>query len=54
MVEADCGLSGNQLFFTDDRADNIEAAASRGWQTHLFTDPTSLRAALIKAGLPVQ
>jgi len=54
MVEADCGLSGDQLFFTDDRADNIEAAANRGWQTHLFTDPTGLRAALTRAGLPVQ
>lgn len=54
MVEDDCGLSGAQLFFTDDRVDNIEAAAARGWQTHLFTGPNGLRSALRDAGLPVQ
>ena len=36
MVEDDCGLSGAQFLFTDDRADNITAAARRGWQTHQF------------------
>lgn len=54
MVEDDCGLTGAQLFFTDDRAENIEAATARGWQTHLFTDPDGLRAALTDRGLPVQ
>lgn len=36
MVEADCGLPPERLLFTDDRADNITAAARRGWRTHLF------------------
>ncbi|MBC7739500.1 MAG: HAD-IA family hydrolase [Candidatus Saccharibacteria bacterium] len=36
MVEADCGLAGDRLLFTDDRADNIAAAADRGWRTHQF------------------
>lgn len=36
MVEADCGLDPTRLLFTDDRADNITAAARRGWRTHQF------------------
>ncbi len=36
MVEQDCGVAPQALLFADDRADNIEMAASRGWQTHLF------------------
>ncbi|MEM7596110.1 MAG: HAD family phosphatase [Pseudomonadota bacterium] len=38
-VESDCGLAPETLLFADDRQDNIEAAAARGWQTHLFTTP---------------
>lgn len=36
MVEQDCGLPPESLLFTDDRADNITAAARRGWRTHQF------------------
>jgi 2-haloacid dehalogenase len=36
MVEEDCGLPPASLLFTDDRADNITAAALRGWRTHQF------------------
>ena len=36
MVEDDCGLPPESLLFTDDRADNITAAARRGWRTHQF------------------
>ncbi len=53
MVEEESGLKGAELFFTDDRTDNIEAAEARGWQGHLFRDPEDLRAALREAGLPV-
>ncbi|NPD15414.1 HAD-IA family hydrolase [Xinfangfangia sp. D13-10-4-6] len=35
-VEADCGIAPERLLFTDDRADNITAAARRGWRTHQF------------------
>lgn len=31
-----CGCAGRNVFFTDDRADNIAAAASRGWATHQY------------------
>ncbi|MFS4436925.1 HAD family hydrolase [Paracoccaceae bacterium GXU_MW_L88] len=45
-VEDALGLKGSQLFFTDDSEKNIAAAKARGWQTHLFTEPDGLRAAL--------
>lgn len=34
--EAACGRSGSEIFFTDDRADNIQAATERGWVTHQY------------------
>ncbi|MEM8659109.1 MAG: HAD family phosphatase [Pseudomonadota bacterium] len=46
MVEEALGLTGADLFFTDDRADNIEAATARGWQTYLFETPEGLAEAL--------
>ena len=51
MVEADCGLAPQTLLFTDDRAENIEAAARRGWQTHLFEGPEGLARRLVSEGL---
>ncbi|MCA1287867.1 HAD family hydrolase [Salipiger bermudensis] len=51
MVEADCGLAPETLLFTDDRADNIAAAAARGWQTHLFEGPEGWAACLRAHGL---
>lgn len=54
MLEADCGLTGAELFFTDDRPDNIEAARARGWQTHRFTSPEALAGALAALGLPAK
>ena len=50
-VEADCGLPPGALLFTDDRPENIAAAAARGWQTHLFDGPEGLAARLVAAGL---
>ena len=32
----------NDIFFTDDRIDNIAAAKAFGWNTHLFTDAALL------------
>lgn len=51
MLEADCGVSPDRLIFTDDRADNIAAAAARGWQTHLFDGPRGWATRLIEVGL---
>ncbi len=53
IVEEESGLAGPALFFTDDRADNIDAARTRQWQAHHFSEPQGLRAALQAAGLPV-
>ncbi len=50
-VETDSGLHPGALLFADDRRDNIEAAAARGWQTHLFTSPDCFAADLVARGL---
>lgn len=51
MVEADCGLPPESLLFTDDRADNIVAAARRGWRTHQFESWQGWAARLVAEGL---
>ncbi|RKF13910.1 HAD family phosphatase [Roseovarius spongiae] len=50
-VEADCAIPPERLLFTDDRADNIEAARARGWQTHRFDSPAGFAQCLVDAGL---
>lgn len=50
-LEADTGLSGAQILFTDDRADNIATAHMRGWKTHRFDDPEGWAARLVAEGL---
>ena len=50
-VEDDCGIAPERLFFTDDRPENIDAAAARGWQTHLFDGPRGLADRLVGLGL---
>lgn len=51
LVEENCGIDPGALLFTDDRADNIDMAASRGWQTHLFKGPQGWADALVAHGL---
>jgi 2-haloacid dehalogenase len=51
IVEEDCGIAPKALLFTDDRADNVAAAAARGWQTHLFEGPEGWAARLVAEGL---
>ena len=50
-VEADCGVPPEGLLFADDRAENIEAARTRGWQAHLFETPDRWADCLVQAGL---
>ncbi|SFD65260.1 HAD family hydrolase [Roseivivax sediminis] len=50
-MEADCGIPPARLLFTDDRADNIETAAARGWQTHRFDAPQAWADRLVAEGL---
>jgi|TARA_B110000908_G_scaffold158207_1_gene199088 2-haloacid dehalogenase len=51
MVENGSALSGDALLFTDDRPENIEAAALRGWQTHLFDGSQGWADRLVFEGL---
>ncbi|MFO8125301.1 HAD family hydrolase [Yoonia sp.] len=51
QVEADCGVPPDGLLFTDDRIDNIEMAAVRGWQTHHFDGPQGWADRLVAEGL---
>lgn len=51
MLEQDSGLSGAELLFTDDRADNIATAQTFGWKTHLFDGPEGWAARLVAEGL---
>lgn len=50
MVEADCGLPPERLLFTDDKTENLDAAAARGWQVHRFEGPEGWAARLVAAG----
>ena len=51
MVEADCGIAPGNLLFADDRADNIVAAARRGWRTHQFESWQGWARRLVAEGL---
>jgi 2-haloacid dehalogenase len=51
MVEQDCGVAPDRLLFTDDRADNITAAARRGWRTHQFESWQGWARRLVAEGL---
>jgi len=44
------GVSGPEIFFTDDRAENVAAAQSRGWDAVLFASPLKLQADLAARG----
>ncbi|KUP93001.1 HAD family hydrolase [Tritonibacter horizontis] len=50
-LEAGTGRRPEELLFTDDRPENITAAAIRGWQTHLFDQPETWAARLVAEGL---
>jgi 2-haloacid dehalogenase len=54
IVEEDCGLPPESLLFADDRADNITAAARRGWRTHQFESWQGWAARLVAEGLLTQ
>jgi 2-haloacid dehalogenase len=51
ILERDCGIAPDALIFTDDRPDNIDIAAARGWQVHLFEGPQGWADRLVKTGL---
>ncbi|UWQ21742.1 HAD family phosphatase [Jannaschia sp. W003] len=51
MTERAAGASGATFLFADDRPDNVEAAAARGWRTHLFESPDGWAERLVAEGL---
>ena len=51
LVEADCGIDPSALLFTDDKAENITAAARRGWRTHQFESWQGFARRLVAEGL---
>lgn len=50
-LEEGTGKAPEELLFTDDRPENIAAAAVRGWKTHLFDTPDTWAARLVAEGL---
>ena len=46
-----CGCTREQVFFVDDRPDNVAGAAAFGFQAHLFRDTNTLQQALSDAGV---
>ena len=53
-LERASGIAPEALLFADDRIDNINAAAARGWQTHHFTDPAGWAKRLVAETLLTQ
>ncbi|WP_231638830.1 HAD family hydrolase [Aurantiacibacter marinus] len=51
LAETRFALPPQQLFFIDDKPENIAAAAARGWQGHVFTDAMRLETDLARRGL---
>ncbi len=51
MVEAATDIPRDRFLFADDRPANVEAAAGRGWRTHLFEGPEGWAARLVAEGL---
>lgn len=51
VVEKKTGRRREKIIYIDDRPENIEAGAARGWQVVLQETPARSRAALRKAGL---
>ena len=50
-VEVDCAIQPDRLLFVDDKAENVVAAAARGWQVHHFLHPAGWAARLVASGL---
>jgi 2-haloacid dehalogenase len=51
LVEEDCGIAPDRLIFVDDKAENITAAARRGWRTHQFESWEGWAERLVAEGL---
>ena len=50
-LERMSGKHGADILYLDDRQENVDAGAARGWQVILQTDPAKSRAAIEGLGL---
>ena len=50
-LEQMSGKRGAEILYLDDRQENVDAGAARGWQIILQTEPAKSRAAIEAAGL---
>lgn len=53
VVEQMTGKSGSDILYLDDRLENVEAGAKRGWQTILQETPEKTLRQVVELGLPV-
>lgn len=51
VLEGRSGRAPDDLFFIDDRAENVAAARARGWHAHQFKEAAALEAELASRGL---
>ena len=51
VVERDCGYRKGDILYLDDRPENVEAGAARGWQVILHESAEKTREAISKLGL---
>jgi HAD superfamily hydrolase (TIGR01509 family) len=51
VVERTSGHRGAEILYLDDRPENVEAGAARGWQAILQENPDKTRAAIAALGL---
>lgn len=51
VVEARSGCHGAEILYLDDRPENVEAGAARGWQVILQETPEKTRQAIDKLGI---
>ncbi|SPJ23312.1 HAD family hydrolase [Palleronia abyssalis] len=50
-LERETGIAPGRILFTDDKRENIAAAAARGWQVHHFDGPRGWADRLVAEGL---
>jgi FMN phosphatase YigB (HAD superfamily) len=53
VVEQMTGRKGAEIFYIDDRVENIETGVNRGWQTHIQRHPGETFQKARSIGLPV-
>ena len=50
---AKAGCAASEVFFTDDKAENVEGASTAGLDAVVFTSPEQLQRDLVSRRLPV-